>query len=128
MKLKKCVLCGNCVVAKQLGLHPEELMYKRTDDTLTIQGFNAWNSPIGPIPIERIHFQVFTLSSQNFYFYKSKTKFISIDWSYYFVTFIVAVYGIIFVYFWSYFCVQRSTNFKNLKNLKKLKNLKTLYR
>jgi len=95
MKLK-FVLCENCVVEKQLGLHPEKLMDKRTDDTLTIQGFNAWNSPIGPIPIERIHFQVFYFFKSEFLLFKSKTKFISIDWSYYFVTFIVVVYSCTF--------------------------------
>jgi len=45
MKLKG-VLCGTCVGAKQLSRHPEGLMDKRSDDTCTIQGFNAWNSPI----------------------------------------------------------------------------------
>src|SRR6218665_219359 len=128
MKLKG-VLCGICVVAKQLGLHPEGLMDKRTDDTFAIQGFNAWNSPI--YQLKESIFRFFTFSCQNFYLFKSKTvncKFISIDWSYYFVTFILAVYGIIFVYFWSCFSVQRSTNFKSLKNLKKLKSLKTFYR
>ena len=43
----KGVLCGTSVGAKQLSLHPEGLMInKRTADTFTIKGFNAWVKPI----------------------------------------------------------------------------------
>src|SRR6218665_629106 len=118
MKLKG-VLCGICVVAKQLGLHPEGLMDKRTDDTFAIQGFNAWNSPI--YQLKESIFRFFSFSSQNFYLFKSKTvncKFISIDWSYYFVTFILAVYGIILVYFWSCFLSSVPRTLKALKTLR----------